>query len=207
LSIKDYTVWADRLDTLHEMRTAFDPESKVNIFVHDVQLPEESNGMEAIMHARVETPWGTFTDYGDANPKNVGKAIIPHIIRMASTRAKARAVGMAINEGKPAWEEIVGPAEEPSQAAQERGRAMEAKPPLRAVEEPIGPETQKRLVKAISDVAAAANKERQEVMGRFMAYINDKYGAPGIAQLTEEQATRAADNYERQLEEIRSQDG
>ena len=34
----------------------------------------------------------SFTGYGDATPKNVNKMIIPHLIRMAETRAKARAL-------------------------------------------------------------------------------------------------------------------
>jgi len=34
----------------------------------------------------------SFTGYGDASPKNVGKMIAPHLIRMAETRAKARAL-------------------------------------------------------------------------------------------------------------------
>lgn len=34
----------------------------------------------------------SFTGWGDATPKNVNKMIIPHLIRMAETRAKARAL-------------------------------------------------------------------------------------------------------------------
>ena len=34
----------------------------------------------------------TFVEYGDATTKNVGKNIVPHAMRMASTRAKARAL-------------------------------------------------------------------------------------------------------------------
>jgi hypothetical protein len=38
-----------------------------------------------------------FTGLGDANPGNVSRMMAPHLIRMAETRAKARALRDAIN--------------------------------------------------------------------------------------------------------------
>jgi len=35
---------------------------------------------------------GTYTGYGDATTRNVSKGILPHALRMAETRAKARAL-------------------------------------------------------------------------------------------------------------------
>lgn len=58
-----------------------------------VQFPSEANEREAIVHAVVRTKDGmTFSGYGDASVKNVGKMIVPHIIRMAETRAIGRAL-------------------------------------------------------------------------------------------------------------------
>lgn len=58
-----------------------------------IQLPNEDNGNEAICHAIVSTKDGKkFTGYGDASQKNVNKMILPHVIRMAETRAIGRAL-------------------------------------------------------------------------------------------------------------------
>lgn len=40
---------------------------------------------------------GEWTDIGDASPSNVGKTIAPHYIRMASTRAMARCLRVALD--------------------------------------------------------------------------------------------------------------
>jgi hypothetical protein len=48
----------------------------------------------------------TFTDQGDASPKNVGKMIHPHLRRMASTRAMARALRLFTGCGITAFEEV-----------------------------------------------------------------------------------------------------
>jgi hypothetical protein len=47
-----------------------------------------------------------FTGHGDATPENVGRQIVPHLIRMAETRAKARALRDALNIGAASLEEL-----------------------------------------------------------------------------------------------------
>ena len=76
------------------------------VYTELIQLPSEANRMTAICMAEVETDKGVFRDYGDANPQNVSSMIVPHIIRMASTRAKARAFRDAVNIGVVALEEL-----------------------------------------------------------------------------------------------------
>jgi hypothetical protein len=48
-----------------------------------------------------------FSSHGDATPENVGRAIIPHFVRMAETRAKARALRDALNIGAASIEELM----------------------------------------------------------------------------------------------------
>jgi len=71
-----------------------------------LQVPNEYNGYQAIVLARVETDKGSFTGLGDASPDNVNRRIRPHLIRMAETRAKARALRDAVNIGVVALEEL-----------------------------------------------------------------------------------------------------
>jgi hypothetical protein len=71
-----------------------------------LQVPGVENGEVAIARAVVRTEEGKFSGIGDASPGNVSRAIVPHIIRMAETRAKARALRDAINVGVAALEEL-----------------------------------------------------------------------------------------------------
>ena len=56
----------------------------------------------------METSNGVFSGYGDASAANVGRMIAPHIIRMAETRAVARALRLACNIGMTSREELGG---------------------------------------------------------------------------------------------------
>ena len=71
-----------------------------------VQAPTKDNGETAIVRAVVRTQRGTFTGIGDANPGNVNRRIAAHVLRMAETRAKARALRDAVNIGTVALEEL-----------------------------------------------------------------------------------------------------
>ncbi|MDP8951097.1 MAG: hypothetical protein M3N18_02470 [Actinomycetota bacterium] len=84
-----------------------------------LQIPGAENGEVAIARAVVRTEDGKFTGIGDASPQNVGRMIAPHIIRMAETRAKARALRDAINVGVASIEEL-GEDPEPSRAPETR---------------------------------------------------------------------------------------
>jgi hypothetical protein len=90
-----------------------------------LQVPKAENGEVAIARAVVRTEEGKFSGIGDASPENVGRAIVPHIIRMAETRAKARALRDAINVGVTALEELDGEPEEfvPVREQEERWQA------------------------------------------------------------------------------------
>lgn len=71
-----------------------------------VQAPSKENAETAIVHALVRTNKGSFTGIGDARPGNVNPKIVPHLIRMAETRAEARAMRKAVNIGVVAIEEL-----------------------------------------------------------------------------------------------------
>jgi hypothetical protein len=87
---RSFVLYAGLLDLAHERGLK-------GITTTLVQVPSELNGMSAIVHATVETETGTFTGLGDASPSNVTRMMAPHLIRMAETRAKARALRDALN--------------------------------------------------------------------------------------------------------------
>jgi len=109
-----------------------------------IQIPSELNANMAIVHATVETTQGTFTGLGDAAPDNVSRMMVPHLIRMAETRAKARALRDAVNVGVTALEEL-GDLDEPvafepagerelAHAGRSFGRAAASAAGLRAIQ-------------------------------------------------------------------------
>ncbi len=99
---KDFVLYSGLLDLGHQHGLS-------SLEVELVQTPHKDNGMEAICKATAITSSGqTFVDYGDANSRNCNKLIANHIIRMASTRAKARVLRDMSNIGMTALEEIGG---------------------------------------------------------------------------------------------------
>src|ERR1044072_3627238 len=61
--------------------------------------PGEHSGLLPTVRAAVETDRGNFEGLGDADPGNVDAFLVPHLIRVAETRAKARALRDAANCG------------------------------------------------------------------------------------------------------------
>jgi hypothetical protein len=112
---KSFVLYAGLLDLAHERGLK-------GITTTLVQIPTALNEYTAIVHATVELrgepevinhetkearyPGQTFTGLGDANQDNVSRMMVPHLIRMAETRAKARALRDAVNVGVTALEEL-----------------------------------------------------------------------------------------------------
>lgn len=71
-----------------------------------LQAPGKDNGMLAIVRAVIETEKGVFSALGDASPESAERPMQPHLVRLADTRAIARAVRIAVNVGMTALEEI-----------------------------------------------------------------------------------------------------
>ncbi|HOI94554.1 MAG TPA: hypothetical protein PK250_07595 [Syntrophobacter fumaroxidans] len=97
---KEFVLYAGLLDLAHQKGLR-------KLVVEFIQLPNQENSNTAICKAVAETIDGeVFADIGDANPVNTNKKVVNHIIRMASTRAKARCLRDLTNVGLCAVEEL-----------------------------------------------------------------------------------------------------
>ena len=100
---KTFCLYAGLLDLAHQT-------GLLSIKTALVQIPSEANNRTAICTAVVtmikDDVEKEFTGIGDAAPNNVAPAMQNCLIRMAETRAKARALRDAVNIGVAAFEEL-----------------------------------------------------------------------------------------------------
>ncbi|HEY8363780.1 MAG TPA: hypothetical protein VIK77_13095 [Tissierellaceae bacterium] len=96
---KSYVTYEGLLDLAHQKNLK-------SLEVEIIQIPTNENGMTAICKAVATTDEERFQDIGDASPRSVNTALVPHLIRMASTRAKARVLRDLTNVGMTAIEEL-----------------------------------------------------------------------------------------------------
>jgi hypothetical protein len=133
----------------------------------EIQLPSEQNGFYAAVHAEVETEDGVFSGLGDASPESVKPNICPHLLRMAETRAKARALRDALGIGMAAFEELRGPedvmADDLESPQQDTSHTRE-------------------IDKDPSDVVVSFGKHKGKTLGQILV---DKEGASYILWLAE----------------------
>lgn len=99
---KDFVLYSGLLDLAHQKGIL-----RINVDVE--QFPTDENDYVAVCKAIVESVTGEeFIEWGDANPKNVNRKVAAHILRMAATRAKARALRDFTNIGMTCMEELGG---------------------------------------------------------------------------------------------------
>lgn len=96
---KSFVTYEGLLDLAHQ-------KDLLSLEVEIIQIPTNENNMTAICKAIATTEKERFQDIGDASPQSVNSALVPHLIRMASTRAKARVLRDLTNIGMTAIEEL-----------------------------------------------------------------------------------------------------
>lgn len=156
---KSFVLYAGLLDEAHN-------QGLKSIKTAIIQIPCENNDNVGIVQATVETEKGTFTGIGDAAPTNVTPLMRPYLLRMAETRAKARALRDAVNVGVVALEELgdeddisSGDAENKRDTSAEHGRSNAG---------------QVRIVAASGAPATPAQVKAIYVIGRNEHHLSDQ---------------------------------
>ena len=144
---KDFVTFEGLLNLAHE-------QGLESVTTEVMQIPNAENGDEAIVHAIVKTSLGIFQGTGDASPKTTNRGIAPHRLRMAETRAVARALRFATNVGMTAADEMGG------SGGQEESESSDA-----------ATEKQMKLLKSLVNHTLLTEDER----ARFAAFVD---GAP-----------------------------
>ena len=161
-----------------------------------VQVPTDENGRTAIAKVVIETAKGRFEAIGDASPENVNSFIIPHLIRMAETRAKARALRDAVNIGVISFEELDGEDTLPNG----RDLGLGATTPARGsrTSEPA-PRGSERRENGTLMTDAQRRYMFRILAGRRMpseqahAYLKEFFGVDSLDEVTKLQATHGID--------------
>jgi predicted nucleic acid-binding Zn finger protein len=97
---KEFVLYSGLLDLAHQ-------KDLISMEVELLQYPSKDNDHTAICKAVAKTlTRGPYVDIGDANPMNCNSKVAKHLIRMASTRAKARSLRDLTNIGMTCLEEL-----------------------------------------------------------------------------------------------------
>lgn len=101
LNGKSYVTYNGLIDLAHQIGLQ-------SIHTELLQMPTADNGYMAVFKAIItDKEDRVFIGYGDASPESVAnRLLVPHVLRMAETRAKARALRDLTNVGMTAWEEL-----------------------------------------------------------------------------------------------------
>ena len=130
-----------------------------------------------------------FSDIGDANPKNCTTRIIPHLIRMSSTRAKARCFRDALSIGTCSVEELSDFSEVDNTSRQLKSK----KNPMPIAEaSSLASNLQIKSIVALSSQNCFSNKELLEI-------IKKCFNKASLEALTAEEAKQISSGLKNNL--------
>jgi N-acetylmuramoyl-L-alanine amidase CwlA len=215
---KDFVLYAGVLDLATQ-------KGLLKLEVELLQYPSKENGNEAICRAVAESKTGeVFSDIGDANPNNCHSMIAKHLIRMASTRAKARClrdlcnVSMVAVEELADFDDVIG-SDKPKKATRKRAAAntnkkatqaktdVKKKPP--AKDKPVPKANAKQPKKSANsetetkpdDQSKSTQPKMSEAQKRAIYNLSRRRGIS-----VEELEQMALDAYQCDLENLNSKD-
>jgi hypothetical protein len=190
-----------------------------------LQYPSTENNFEAICRAVAESKTGeVFSDIGDANKTNCHSMIAKHLIRMASTRAKGRAlrdmcnIGIACIEELADFDDVIGSGTAKKSTRKKaivKSDKKETKPkadtkkksPVKEEPEPKAEskqpkESQKVGSKTEPDARSNSNQPRMSEAQKRAIYNLSRRRSISVEELE----TMALDAYQCELENLNSKD-
>lgn len=168
-----------------------------------IQMPADANGQTAVVRAIARGKPGTFTGIGDASPQNVSRRVARHLLRVAETRAKARALRDLCNINLVALEEL-GEDDVHDERDVRPASATKAQPPRlvsnnRAGRPNVSTEPQRR---ALFRAAYELGHQGRDAA----AFLSSRLGCP-VEQSTREQASKLIDELAVEDRRVRASGG
>jgi hypothetical protein len=165
-----------------------------------LQIPAEDNRQVAIVKAEVETGNGVYEGLGDASPENVNTFIVPHLIRMAETRAKARALRDAVNVGVVSFEELDGTESGPDSIDPGSGDRV----PQGGIPAPAGLRPLPSSIRRLAGVPDLMSEAQRRYLFRIVAgqglqgetaeqYLHELFEVDSLTKVTKAEATAMID--------------
>lgn len=126
----------------------------------------------AVVKATATGTRGTFSDYGDANPDNVNRAIASACLRMSSTRAVSRCLRLYLGIGLTCTSELPGNRGEPREAqAAPAVRQPAPQPPETLEDENITPLAMLRTL--VKGPIGARKVSELDMLARYFRRVPD----------------------------------
>lgn len=171
---KDFVTYEGLLDLAHQMGLK-------GISTEILQLPNIDNESICIVKAIARVEEGEYHGIGDAGPSSVNRMIAPHIIRMAETRAKARALRDLTNVGMTAFEELGGEEETPTTNSKKQSKKVD-KDKQAIADNSLATDPQLNLIYKLV-------KEKNYGPESMASYIKKSYGKDSSKELTKKEAS------------------
>jgi hypothetical protein len=198
---REFALYSGLLDLAHQR-------GLLKIEVEAIQYPTKENEYFAICKAVAQSSSGeTFTDVGDCSPANCSSRVAKHLLRMASTRAKARALRDLTNIGMTCLEELDTADLNENGSVQTRKQTEKAPPPsrkpnggngknTRSAKAPTGDDKPKGPTKAPAKEPARETQGTEENKGNGESQESKQENLSGVPKMSEAQK-RAVHNLSR----------
>ena len=167
---KQFVTYEGLLDLAHQ-------EGLIGIETELIQIPTKDNDYLAIVQAIATTKDKKFMGIGDCDNSSANRMIAPHKIRMAETRAKARALRDLTNVGMTAIEELSGDIEE-------------SKAPKQANTQVKGKLSDKQIARLYA-ISNAAGISAEQVKEKIKSQLNKE-----VSEMTKDEYDKVCTYYE-----------